>query len=100
MLFVSIIGVSRVMRFQFKLNYLYVLFVFSLILFNRLDTYRNFDFFTFPTYEIPKPETTLYDERYYPLEGDQCWISDNCSSSLYEYKVSQEKYFKIVKLKD
>ena len=100
MLFVSIIGVSRLMRFQFKLNYLYVLFVFSLILFNRLDTYRNFDFFTFPTYEIPKPETTLYDERYYPLEGDQCWISDNCSSSLYEYKVSQEKYFKIVKLKD
>ena len=63
---------------------------------NRID--QNLDLISSPRNTIPVPEVILYDDRFTPKEGDQCWAVSNCSPNKFEYQISQNGFFKIVEL--
>tara|TARA_B100001996_G_scaffold196150_1_gene150265 strand:- start:2754 stop:4382 length:1629 start_codon:yes stop_codon:yes gene_type:complete len=99
-LLIALIGLWKVPRFTFSKPILYTLFIFAVISFVRIDSYKQFDFLSHPNYEIPKPELIKIDERYIPEEGDQCWANIKCSANNEKYNETKNKYFKIVKLEN
>ena len=97
-LLVALIGLKKTPRIEIPRMLMIMLFTIALLSFVRLDSYREFNFFSHPSYEIPQPELVKLDQRYAPKEGDQCWATVNCSANHEKYFVSQTNYFKIVKL--
>ena len=97
-LLVALIGLKKRPRIEIPPIILFILFTFALLSFVRLDSYREFNFFSHPSYEIPQPELVQLDQRYAPKEGDQCWATANCSANHEKYFITQTNYFKIVKL--
>ncbi len=98
LLLVSLIGIFSVPRFEIKKFVLVSLIVFSSISLIRLSSYQNLDLISSPRNTIPVPEVILYDDRFTPKEGDQCWAVSNCSPNKFEYQISQNGFFKIVEL--
>ncbi len=99
-LLIALIGLWKVPRLAFPTTALYTLFIFAVVSFVRIDSYKHFDFFSHPKYEIPQPELIKLDERFGPKEGDQCWADIQCSANTDKYNVTKSKYFKIVELEN
>jgi len=99
-LLIALIGFWKVPRFVFSTSIVYVLFIFAVVSFIRIDSYKKFDFLSHPNYEIPKPELIELNESFAPKEGDQCWASITCSANSEKYIVTQGKFFKIVELEN
>ena len=99
-LLIALIGLWKVPRFTFSKPILYTLFIFAVISFVRIDSYKQFNFLSHPNYEIPKPELIVLNESFAPKEGDQCWASITCSANTEKYIITQGKYFKIVELEN
>ena len=96
MLVIAILGIYT-KPINIKNNFLSILLiVFSLITVPRLNDYKNFDFFLNPSIYVPQANLINLHGRYYPKEGDQCWININCSSNKENYTISNNGFYKIV----
>ena len=78
LIIIFLIGISKESRFRISSSIIYIAVVLSCS-FVRLNSYRSFNFTSHPNHEIPVPELVTYNERYLPVDGDQCWAIMECS---------------------
>ena len=79
---------------------LFIIFI-SIIFIPRIQTYKEFNFFSTPNLELPTAEVVKLNNRYYPKDGDQCWANIECSGNKEFYFILLEnEYFKKVLIKN
>jgi len=98
LLLVFLIGYSSTPRIQLSSGIIYAAVIFSIISLVRLNSYKSFDPFSHPRHDIPIPELVLYNNRFVPKEGDQCWSISECSPNLQSYKIEKFGFFQKVSL--
>ena len=100
LILIGTIPFFREYRFTLNKKILYILFVSSILLTVRLDSYKSFDLMTHPNHPIPIPEVVEFDNRFLPEKGDQCWSIINCSPNRNKYKVVENEFFTVVTDRD
>ena len=98
MFFVFCIGIDRQIKIPIPKLILTTLFIFSLLAFPKLQSYKSIDVFRNPTVSVPEESMRKLFGRLAPASGDQCWININCSANLENFNIDTSGYFKIVTL--
>ena len=98
MFYVFCIGIDRQIKIAIPKLILTTLFIFSLLAFPKLQSYKSIDVFRNPTVSVPEESMRQLFGRLAPASGDQCWININCSANLENFNIDTSGYFKIVTL--
>ena len=85
-------------RFVNQLLPLITVFIFSLLAFPKLQSYKSIDVFRNPSVSVPEESMRQLFDRLAPASGDQCWINIDCSANLENFKIDTSGYFKVATL--
>ena len=98
MFLVFCVGIDRKIKLRFKINLNYSFFIFSLLAFPKLQSYKSIDVFRNPSVSVPEESMRQLFDRLAPASGDQCWINIDCSANLENFKIDTSGYFKVATL--
>ncbi len=96
MLIISSLGIFSIEKIRIPQFIFFALFFISIISLPRLDSYNSFSLSNLPSIQMPKAELVTRYDRYYPKEGDQCWVNLSCSSNREDYFIVDKFFFKTV----
>ena len=98
MFLVFCVGIDRKIKIEIPKLILITVFIFSLLAFPKLQSYKSIDVFRNPSVSVPEESMRQLFDRLAPASGDQCWININCSANLENFKIDTSGYFKIATL--
>ena len=98
MFLVFCVGIDRKIKIEIPKLILITVFIFSLLAFPKLQSYKSIDVFRNPSVSVPEESMRQLFDRLAPASGDQCWINIDCSANLENFKIDTSGYFKVATL--
>ena len=98
MFLVFCVGIDRKIKIEIPKLFLITVFIFSLLAFPKLQSYKSIDVFRNPSVSVPEESMRQLFDRLAPASGDQCWINIDCSANLENFKIDTSGYFKVATL--